>query len=92
MSEPHRWRVRTDRRVADLAALRARLTRLDEAVDGLVVVFDDDEFIDAAPDQGAFRDFTPVATLRAPHPATLEYVAELLLEEFGWIVDFVELE
>ena len=87
-----RWRVLTDRRVADLDALRGRLRELAQGVEGLDVDLVSDEQFEQAPDAGAFRDFTPVATLRAPHLAILEYASEALLDEFDWIVDFEPLD
>lgn len=84
----NRWRVLADRRVADLDTLRARLRALAQGVEGLDVDLVSDEQFEQAPDAGAFRDFTPVATLQAPHPAILEYASEALLDEFDWVVDF----
>lgn len=87
-STPLQWTVRIDRRQADRNAIIALLDQLAKSVQQLQVeITDDDEFWNTA-DIGAFRDFVPVAVISHPAEAGLEYVAEELLEEFGWLVDF----
>ncbi|QDG52937.1 hypothetical protein FIV42_19975 [Persicimonas caeni] len=82
------WTLSVDRRKADRAQMIAELELLAASVKDLQVdIFDEDEYWNAA-DSGAFRDFVPFATLSHPHRAGLEYVAEDLLERFGWLVDF----
>jgi hypothetical protein len=89
MSTPATWTVRADRREADLDAIVALLRELDGGVDGLAVRVVDRERFELAPDAGAFRDFIPLAHLVHAHEDALHYVAEVLLEDFGWQVDIV---
>ena len=79
--------VRLDRRAEVLDDLRRELHSLAESVDGLQIDFAADAAVEAARDAGKFRDFVDVA--RVHHHATdvLEWVAEELVEEFGWLVD-----
>ncbi|AWV90632.1 hypothetical protein [Bradymonas sediminis] len=82
------WTLSVDRRKAQRAAIIAELDALAEGVQDLTIeVFAEDHYWNAA-DHGAFRDFVPFATLSHPHAEGLEYVAEALLESFGWLVDF----
>lgn len=82
------WTVRIDRRQANHKAVVDFLQHLASSVQQLQVeITDDQSFWDSA-DTGAFRDFVPVAVLSHPAEAGLEYAAEILLEEFGWLVDF----
>lgn len=82
------WTLSVDRRKAARAAIIEELDALAVGVQDLVVdIFAEDQYWSAA-DQGAFRDFVPFATLSHPHAEGLEYVAEALLETFGWLVDF----
>jgi|GEM_PF-3300012 len=82
------WTLSVDRRKAQRAAIIEELDALAGGVQDLVVdIFGEEDYWDAA-DQGAFRDFVPFATLSHPHTEGLEYVAEALLETFGWLVDF----
>ncbi len=82
------WTVRIDRRQADRNAVIDLLNLLAKSVQQLQVeITADDEFWNTA-DIGAFRDFVAVAVISHPAEAGLEYVAEELLEEFGWLVDF----
>jgi hypothetical protein len=82
------WTLSVDRRKADRAQLIEELRALEETVKDLQIdIFEEDEYWNAA-DSGAFRDFVPFATMSHPHREGLEYVAEDLLERFGWLVDF----
>lgn len=82
------WTLSVDRRKAQRAAIIEELDALAAGVQDLAVeIFAEDHYWNAA-DQGAFRDFVPFATLSHPHSEGLEYVAEALLETFGWLVDF----
>ncbi len=82
------WTVRIDRRQANRDDVIALLNQLAKSVQQLQVeITADDEFWNTA-DIGAFRDFVSVAVISHPAEAGLEYVAEELLEEFGWLVDF----
>ncbi len=82
------WTLSVDRRKADREQMIGELRSLEQSVKDLRVdIFDADEYWNAA-DRGAFRDFVPFATLSHPHREGLEYVAEDLLERFGWLVDF----
>lgn len=77
-----------DRREADREAIISALRELEAGVQGLKVeLLDEQDYWDAA-DSGAFRDFIALATLSHTHREALEYVAEDLLEQFGWLVDF----
>ena len=83
------WTVRMDRRVVDHRALQDTLTTYHMGIEHLHVEVFDAHFIETLPDAGTFRDFIPVAILSHPSEAALEYVAEALLEDFGWRVDFL---
>lgn len=67
--------------------MHPELTLLDQGIEHLSV-----EFIagfDSIDDEGTFRDFAPYAILRHPHQEVLEQLAEDLLDEFGWTIDFL---
>ncbi len=82
------WTLSVDRRKADREEMIAELRTLEEGVRDLEIdIFPEDRYWQAA-DRGAFRDFVPFATVTHPHRDGLEYVAEDLLERFGWLVDF----
>lgn len=82
------WTLSVDRRKADREQMIAELESLEATIKDLRVdIFDADEYWNAA-DSGAFRDFIPFAQLSHPHRDGLEYVAEDLLERYGWLVDF----
>jgi hypothetical protein len=82
------WTLSVDRRKADRATIIEELRALEASVQDLVIeIYAEDEYWNAA-DRGAFRDFVPFAALTHPHREGLEYVAEDLLESFGWLVDF----
>lgn len=82
------WTLSIDRRKADRDQMIAELRALVDGVQDLEVdIVDEDDFRQAA-DGGAFRDFVPFARISHPHRDGLEYVAEDLLERFGWLVDF----
>lgn len=80
------WRVRADRRVVSWARVASELSEIVETLDGLEVVWCED--YDQAPDQGAFRDFVAVATAQAADKRVLEAMAEELLLELGFCIDF----
>lgn len=90
-SAPHRWQVRLDRRSTSTSSVRQQLSLLADGIQGLHVDLLTDRDIDDAPDQGAFRDFVPIAHITHTRTEVLEYVAEDLLETFGWQVDFKNL-
>lgn len=90
-SAPRCWQVRLDRRSTNTASVRQQLSLLADGVQGLRVDLLTDQDIDDAPDQGAFRDFVPIARITHSRTEVLEYVAEDLLETFGWQVDFKDL-
>jgi hypothetical protein len=82
------WTLSVDRRKADRAQMIDELRALEDTVKDLQIdIYEEDEYWNAA-DGGAFRDFVPFATMSHPHREGLEYVAEDLLERFGWLVDF----
>lgn len=79
--------VRMDRRAEVVDQLRAELRSLGESVGGLAVELVPDAEIEAARDGGKFRDFVDVARVTHAEPEVLEWVAEELVDEFGWLVD-----
>lgn len=79
--------VRIDRRAEVVGALRDELCSLGDTVAGLEVEFVDHDEIEQARDAGKFRDFVDVAHLRHESQDVLEWVAEELIDEFGWLVD-----
>ena len=82
------WTLSVDRRKADRDRMIAELRALEDTVQDLQIeIFPPDNYWSAA-DRGAFRDFVPFARVSHPHRDGLEYVAEDLLERFGWLVDF----
>lgn len=87
---PTTWIIRADRRTIDLDALYAELDELGHTLDGLQLRLHPREQVQQAPDSGTFRDFTPVATASATHPAVLEALAEELLHTFGFQVDVLK--
>ena len=42
------------------------------------------------PDEGALRDFIPVASFRHEDARLFQYIGEELIAQFGWIVDLSE--
>lgn len=76
-----------DRRAEVFEALRAELRSLQESVDGLDVRFEPEAAVESARDDGKFRDFVDVARIDHAEPAVLNWVAEELVDEFGWLVD-----
>lgn len=82
------WTLSVDRRKANRDEIIEALNALEAGVQGLSITIFDDEHYWNAPDHGAFRDFVPFATVTHAQRAGLEYVAEDLLEQFGWLVDF----
>lgn len=82
------WTLSVDRRKADREALEDELASLGGTIQGLdIELLPVDEY-EAAADGGAFRDFVAFARLSHPQKEALDYVAEELLEAFGWLVDF----
>ncbi len=82
------WTVRADRRAGRWREVQADLVELAAGVDGLEVALEDAAEIEARADIGAFRDFVPVAVLRAPDARILERIGEELIAEFGFTVDW----
>lgn len=82
------WTLSIDRRRADRSQMIDELRALEATVQDLQVELVSDRDFEAADDGGAFRDFVALAILTHPHREGLEYVAEDLLERFGWLVDF----
>lgn len=82
------WAIRTDRRDGDRDGILQELEALASSIDGLHLdVHPEDAFFDG-PDGGGFRDFAPIATLSHPDLRALELVAEELVLQFGWRIDF----
>lgn len=79
--------VRIDRRAEVLEDLLAELGSLRETVAGLEVELVPMAEIEAARDAGKFRDFVDVARVRHDSADVLKWVAEELVDEFGWLVD-----
>ena len=82
------WTLSIDRRKADRNAIIETLNELKNGVQGLEVELFDEAHYWEAGDSGAFRDFIAIARISHSHREGLEYVAEDLLEQFGWLVDF----
>jgi hypothetical protein len=68
--------------------LEDELASLRDTVRGLRVDLLPEADFEKAADGGAFRDFVAFARLSHPQKEALDYVAEELLETFGWLVDF----
>jgi hypothetical protein len=83
-----RWQVRIDRRKIALELVQDELEALVAGVQGVSLLLEEERSFEGAPDGRAFRDFTPVAILTCKESAPLEYIAEELLELFGWAIDF----
>lgn len=88
-AQRHTWTVRIDRRKANPQTLSQHLRALAQEIQDLHVEIIDMQVFWSLPDDGTFRDFTPIATLSHPHTDALEHAAELLLDDWGWGVDFV---
>jgi hypothetical protein len=84
------WIIRADRREADLARVQRELAELGQTLEGLSVTLAPAAALAAAPDGGAFRDFVLVGTARAQDVRVLEAMAEELLLDFGFLVDFLK--
>ncbi|RAL20960.1 hypothetical protein DL240_14920 [Lujinxingia litoralis] len=82
------WSVRADRRNVDLSHLQSELNALGATVQGLRVETAEAAHFWNAPDQGAFRDFVAVGSISHSELRALEIVAEELIGEFGWTIDF----
>lgn len=82
------WTLKADRRKIDKRALERELSLLAETVQGLQIQTLDSPSFDEGPDAGGFRDFAPFAHISHPHLEVLEIVAEELLINFGWLIDF----
>lgn len=80
-------KVRIDRRAEVVTDLRAELRSLAQSVKDLKVTIVSDEEFERARDDGKFRDFVDVATVEHASEEVLEWVAEELIDGFGWLVD-----
>ena len=79
--------VRMDRRAEVFDVLRDELRSLQQTVADLNVTFHSEAAIESARDEGKFRDFVAVADIDHPEREVLDWVAEELVDEFGWLVD-----
>ena len=79
--------IRIDRRAEVLEELLEELRELQNTVVGLEVEFIDRDTYETARDEGKFRDFVEVAVARHEKAGVLEWLAEELVDEFGWLVD-----
>lgn len=77
--------ILVDRRECNADEVIRECETLEASVEGLSFEFIEDP--EAQPDAGAFRDFVRVATASHESPAVLEWVAEELVDTFGWRVD-----
>ena len=82
------WTIRADRRTAKFGVVAEELDDLAATLEGVSIQLVDRHSWDDAPDAGAFRDFHPIATVTGQRQA-LEYLAEELVAEFGYQVDFL---
>lgn len=80
-------KVRIDRRAEIADEVRSELEDLGATVQGLTVALVDREAFEAARDAGKFRDFVELATLAHDSDDVLEWVAEELVDRFGWLID-----
>ncbi|MBH25618.1 MAG: hypothetical protein CMH57_14435 [Myxococcales bacterium] len=87
-----RWDIRADRRSVDFEHLQAELRELGETLSGLEVELLSHERFLALPDEGAYRDWGPVAVATAADPRILEALAEELILEFGFQIDMYKPE
>lgn len=79
--------IRIDRRAEVLDDLLDELRQLQDTVVGLEVEFAELAIYEAARDEGKFRDFVEVAVARHEKAEVLQWLAEELVDEFGWLVD-----
>lgn len=86
----HRWTVRMDRREGRFEAVCSEMRLLEATLEGLSLEMISPKEFEDAPDEGAFRDFHPIAYASAPDDRILEAMAEELLLEFGFLVDFLK--
>ncbi len=77
--------ISIDRREDIASAVKRECISLEESVQGLRFTHEDD-WADAD-DQGRFRDFVAIARAAHDDPQILEWVAEELVDRFGWKVD-----
>jgi len=82
-----RWDIRADRRSVDFERLQAEIRELGETLAGLEVELLSYAHFQALPDEGAYRDWGPVAVATAQDPRILEALAEELILEFGFQID-----
>ena len=87
-SDEVRWEVRVDRRRGEPERVSQALEALALGVEGMGFEAVTLEAFEGAPDGGKFRDFIPLGTISHLREEALAYVAEELLHEFGWGVDF----
>ena len=79
--------IRIDRRAEVVDELRAEIAELASSIVGLTVQVVDLNAFESARDAGKFRDFVDVAVVNHESEEVLEWVAEELVERFGWLVD-----
>ena len=79
--------IRIDRRAEVVDELRAEIVELASSIVGLTVQVVDSNAFESARDAGKFRDFVDVASVSHDSDEVLEWVAEELVERFGWLVD-----
>ncbi len=56
-------------------------------IEGLEVEWTPRHIAEERPDQGALRDFIPVAFIHHTNTIVLEYIMEEVVGQFGWLVD-----
>lgn len=88
------WLVQVDRR-QEGAHHQVRLF-LEQLLPGIAHLdfnlFDLDEALALSQDQGALRDFIPVASFHHHEVRVFQFIGEELIDQFGWLVDLSELE
>lgn len=82
------WTLKADRRKADYSQIVARLRSMQDSVEGLTISIIDRHRFELTSDKGNFRDFSPLVRISHDKLAALEIIAEELLLEFGWLIDF----
>ncbi len=91
-SSPYRWVVRADRRSVNFDRLQSELRELGDSFQDLSVELLDRGAFEDGQDQGAYRDWGPVAVATASDPRILEALAEELILEFGFQIDMFKPE
>ena len=82
-----RWVVRADRRSVDLERLHREILELGATLTGLDVELLPRSAFDDPRDEGAYRDWAPVAVALADDARILEALAEELIQDFGFQID-----